>query len=654
MQNIQRGEISFKLIILGFVLFILFSLLAGGAVLTGLGLAFYEQYKNQWDNGDLVAANNTMVYDRTGKLIAQLHGPENRVVVSFNKIPQHLKDAFLAVEDVRFYDHPGMDVIGIARAALVNIQEEELAQGGSTITQQLVRNAFLSGEKTWLRKMKELVMARELEKRYSKDEIFGMYLNRIYFGHGVYGVQAASRLYFGKDVDKLTPEEGALLAGIPKNPGLYSPYRNAEAAKARRNLVLTLMEGYGLIPPMEADRARAADLQVVGIKSQGGYRFPYFVDQVIREARERYGIEEDELYRGGYRVFSTLDTKVQEAAEAVLADRSQFPPGAGGVLVQGAIAVVDYHRGEVRALVGGRSYQAVRGFNRATQLKRQPGSAIKPLVVFAPAIEKGYPVSYRLDDSTTALGSYRPRNYGGYRYGSMDMSFALRNSVNVYAVKLLKEIGVDAGFRMGVALGLPLVEADRGLSLALGGLNGGVSPLQMAAAFGTFGSEGVFREPATIVRIVDGNGFELKGKKPRVERVMSVNTARVMTGLLEEVVNSGTGREARLTGERGIGTVPTVGGHVYGQNLERDAGAADRPGFLAAGKTGTTQLPDIPDFKGIKGNKDAWFVGYTPELAAAVWVGYDRTDRGHYLQGVVGGSYPARIWKAVMERAGNR
>ncbi len=651
MQKVQRGRIRFKQIILGFVLFILFSLPAGGAVLTGFGLAFYEQYKNQWANGDLVAANNTLVYDRTGKLVAQLHGPENRVVVNFNKIPQHLKDAFLAVEDVRFYDHPGLDVVGIARAALVNIQEEELAQGASTITQQLVRNAFLSREKTWLRKLKELVMARELEKRYSKDEIFGMYLNRIYFGHGVYGVQAASRLYFGKDVDQLTPEEGALLAGIPKHPGLYSPYRDAEAAKARRNLVLTLMEGYRLIPPMEADRARAAALRVVGVKGQGGYNFPYFVDQVIREARERYGIEEEELYKGGYNIYSTLDTKLQGAAEAVLADQGQFPPGAGGAPVQGAIAVVDYHRGEVRALVGGRGYQAVRGFNRATQLKRQPGSAIKPLVVFAPALEKGYPVTYRLDDSTATLGSYRPQNYGGYSYGSMDMGFALRNSVNVYAVKLLGEIGVDAGFRMGSALGLPLVEADRGLSLALGGLTGGVSPLQMAAAFGAFGGEGVFREPATIARVVDRNGLELKGKKPRVEQVMSVNTARLMTGMLEEVVNSGTGREARLNGGGGALPAQTVAGRVYSQALEQDAGEVARRSFSAAGKTGTTQLPDTPEFKGIKGNKDAWFVGYTPEVAAAVWVGYDRTDREHYLQGVVGGSYPARIWKAVIERA---
>ncbi|MHB1167547.1 MAG: transglycosylase domain-containing protein, partial [Carboxydocellales bacterium] len=587
----QRSKVSFKQLVLGVILLIIFSLLAVGAMVTGLGMAFYEQYKYQWVNGDLVAASNTMVYDRTGKLIAQLHGPENRVVVKYDHIPQQLKDAFLAVEDVRFYDHPGLDVIGIARAALVDIREEELSQGGSTITQQLARNAFLSKEKTWQRKLKELVMARELELRYSKDEILGMYLNRIYFGHGVYGVQAASRLYYGKDVDKLKPAEAALLAGIAKNPGLYSPYRNMQAATIRRNLVLTLMEGYGLIPPMDADKARAAAVQVVGLRSLAGYRFPYYVDQVIREARDRYGIEEEQLYTGGYSIYSSLDPKVQGAAEAVLADGSQFPPGVDGVPVQGAIAVVDYHLGEVRALVGGRDYPTVRAFNRATQLKRQPGSTIKPLVVYAPALEKGYPVSYRLDDSITALGGYRPQNYGGHSYGSMDMTFALRNSVNVYAVKLLKEIGVNSGFRMGVGLGLPLVEGDRNLSLALGGLTGGVSPYQMAAAFGTFGAEGIYREPTTIIRLVGSNGLEIKGKKLRVEQVITGDTAQKMTGLLEEVVNSGTGREARLT----------VVAAVYRQ--------ADK--FSAAGKTGTTQLPDTPEFRGIKGNKDAWFVGYT-------------------------------------------
>ncbi|MHB8172703.1 MAG: transglycosylase domain-containing protein [Thermincolia bacterium] len=607
------------LIIFGFLIFIAtISVLTVLGTMVGVSLALVDEYADDWNQADLNTDINTTIYDAHGRVLTVLHAEKNREPVPFNQIPDHLKKAFLAVEDLRFYDHRGFDIKAIARAAWVNYQEGAKAEGASTITQQLVRDSFLSQEKTVQRKMKELIIAVELEKRFPKNDIFEHYLNRIYLGHGAYGVQAAARIYFGKDIARLTLGESAMLAGLPRNPGYYSPYRDNQRATERRNLVLSLMVQNGLITSEQSRQARQEELKLAGLPSAGIYQYPYFVDYVLNQAVDKYKLTDGELYRGGLKIYTTLEPKVQKAAEDVFARKDIFPPSPPDQLVQSAVAVVDYRSGQIRALVGGRGYQTRRGFNRATQMARQPGSTMKPLVAYGPALEAGLKPSHILVDEPVSYGKYRPQNSDGRFRGAITMKAALKYSVNIYAVKLLNLVGVEKGFEFARNLGLPLTEMDRGLALALGGLYKGVSPLEMAAAYGAFANGGMYREPIVITSITNFNGIEIKGPPQTARQVMNGETAQIMTDMLKEVVNSGTGIEAQL----------------------------DQ--WPVAGKTGTVQLPDLSQFKGLKGNKDAWFVGYTPDLVAAVWLGYDHTDPGHYLKGVYGGTYPAIIWREVM------
>ena len=573
-----------------------------------------------WKPEDLEADFNTFIYDREGKLIAVLQGLEDRFPLP-GEIPQVVKDAFVATEDVRFYRHNGIDPEAILRAMIVNFREGRIAEGASTITQQLVKNSLLTSEKTYERKIKEILLALDMEKKYSKEEILNMYLNRIYFGHGAYGLEAAARTYFGKTAKDLNLPEAALLAGLPKAPNRYSPFREPEAARQRMNTVLSLMAENGLITPEQEEQARKEGYRLLTAPLEKPYEFPYFVDNVVEEAGERLGISEKDIYGGGLRIYTTLDRKVQQAAQSVWADERNFPPtGKNKRPVQGAVAVVDYHNGEIKALVGGRDYDAKRGFNRAVDSRRQPGSTFKPVAVYGPALEARYPPYMVLDDSPVSFGEYTPQNYSGGFKGSMTMASALKYSVNVWAVKMLDKLGVEAGYNFARKLGFDLAPEDKVLPLALGGLTNGVSPLQMASGYGAFANAGILVEPHSITKITDASGAVLFDGRPKASKVMEPHTAYVMTDLLQDVVRGGTGTRARM----------------------------DRP---VAGKTGTTQLPDSPEFEKIAGNKDAWFVGYTPELVAAVWIGYDRTDRDHYLRGVVGGSYPARLWKKVMEKA---
>jgi len=606
------------------IFFVALTVMTMMGTMVGVSMALVEEYADDWNQADLDTDINTTLYDSRGGVLAVLHAEKNRIPIPFEQIPDNLKKAFLAVEDIRFYDHRGFDIRAIARAAWVNYRSGGVEEGASTITQQLVRDSFLTRERAMNRKVKEIIIASELEKRFPKNEIFNHYLNRIYLGHGAYGVQAAARVYFGKNVQQLTLGESAMLAGLPRNPRYYSPYLNKERALERRNMVLHQMTKYGLITPEEGRLARQEDLHLAGLDNQKSYPFPYFVDYVLEQAVRKYKLTDEQLYRGGLKIYTTLDPAAQAAAEKVFNRPEVFPPSPPDQMVQAAVAVVDHRTGQVRALVGGRGYQTKRGFNRATQLVRQPGSTMKPLAAYGPALEKGLKPSLILDDAPVAFGKYKPKNSDGHYRGPISMETALKESVNVYAVKLLKLTGVDRGFEFVKSLGIPLTEQDRGLALALGGLNKGVSPLQMAVAYGSFANGGIYREPVVITRITEFNGIELKGPAPVTRQVMSQATAETMTGLLQEVIRSGTGTEAQL-----------------GQ-------------WPVAGKTGTVQLPDLPQFKGLEGNKDAWFVGYTPELTAAVWLGYDHTDPGHYLHGVYGGTYPARIWREVMSAIGRQ
>lgn len=540
----------------------------------------------------------TILYDRNGKEVEKLSSSEI-VPVDYSKLPKPLIDAVTAVEDKRFFDHKGMDTWAIGRAFYANIRAGGTTQGGSTITQQLAKNVFLSHERTWMRKWNEVLLAKKIEENYNKQEILEMYLNQIYFGEGAWGIQRAAETYFGKTVDKLKLSESALLAGLIRAPSALTPYKHPEKAKERRNLVLRLMEEQGKITSADYKIAISEPINLSAAKSDKvtAMKYPYYVDQMIREAVVKYGLTENEVLHGGLHIYTALDTGMQQAAESVYADDSLFPESKADQLIQSGAVLVDPRDGGIRALIGGRGNQPFRGFNRASQLKRQPGSAMKPIAVYAPALERGYKPSDTVVDEPVDFGGYRPKNVTGRYYGKVSLYESLVNSYNIPAVKLLHEIGIDAGMEASARFGLELTDGDRTLGLALGGLQEGVSPLEMAEAFGTFANDGSRMPAHTIVRIESADGVVLADASQQAPvKVLEPEIARTLTAMMEGVVREGSGEAASL------------------------------PGRPVAGKTGTTGMPGTNT-----GIKDNWFVGFTPQLVGAVWLGYDKTDSDHYL-----------------------
>lgn len=616
-----------------FRVFILLALLLGVIMLgaaTGLAVGVMRAMPD-WQPENLKLAMTTFIYDKDGQLVEELHGEQNRVVISISEVPESLKKAVIAIEDERFEQHHGVDPKAILRAFWTNLRSGGIREGGSTITQQLAKNAFIENptEKKYSRKIKEAMMAIELERTYTKKEILENYLNIVYLGPGIYGVEAASHYYFGKGVSELDLAESAMLAGIIQSPGTYSPLnkKNQAAAKNRQAQVLNNMLKLGFIDAEQAEKAKTQQLEYHQASITKVAKYPYFIDTVIDEASallEKQNIDSSQLYQGGLRIYTTLDTQVQAEMEKIYQDKNNFPASASDRLMESAMVVLDHRTGEMRGIIGGRNYTTRRGFNYATQAERQPGSTIKPLVVYGPALEQNFSPAYVLDDAPVSFPSvpkpFAPVNYDRRYRGLISMREAIRWSVNIPAVKMLNTIGVASGFEFGTRLGLPLQASDKNLSLALGGLTTGVSPLEMAAAYGTFANQGIYVEPHVVTKITDRHGKDLVVVKPAKTAVMSEQVAYLMTDMLTTVVTSGTGTNARL-------------------------------GRPAAGKTGTTSLPDLPGFAGKTGSRDAWYVGYTPELVAAVWMGYDPTDPEHYLRNVAGGGHPALIWKKVINVA---
>lgn len=566
-----------------------------------------------WNESELLAAGSTQIFDRNGELITKI-GVENRVSVPLREIPEHVQEAFLAAEDHRFYSHHGVRLDAILRAVWNDLLHRELAQGGSTITQQLARVSFLSQEKTFKRKIQEIILAIQLERHYSKQEILEFYLNKIYLGEGAYGVQAAAQVYFGKNVGELSLSEGAMLAGITRAPSIYSPYQNFEAALELRNSVLESMARYNYISEAEMKAAKAEPLVLKkGKPGEQEYPCAYFVDYVTEELIDRYG--EDRVFKGGLRVFTTLDREIQTIAERVMADPENFPPSqrdaSGTIQPQGAVVVLDPSNGEIRAVVGGREHLYRRCFNRATTPPgRQPGSAFKPIAVYAPAIElRGMGPASVIDDAPVRYkkyGGYQPRNYDGTYRGLITMRTALTHSVNVAAVKVLMDhVGIPDAISFASRLGISLDPSKNGPAMALGGINPGVTPLQMAAAYAAFANDGIYNEPVAILRVESPDGTVLEEHKPQPRKAMKETTAYLITSMLQSVIQNGTGTRANI-------------------------------GRPAAGKTGTTD-------KGA----DIWFCGYTPDLVAVVWIGYDKPTRMPWS----GGSYPALIWRKIMSEA---
>ncbi|MDQ0112077.1 transglycosylase domain-containing protein [Paenibacillus harenae] len=559
----------------------------------------------------------TIVYDKEGKEASRIS--LNKIEeIKYASIPIHLIHAVIAIEDKRFLEHDGMDVRAIGRAFWTNLSAGGTMQGGSTITQQLAKNVFLTHERTWSRKWNEVLLAKKIEENYSKERIMEMYLNQIYYGEGAWGVKRAAYTYFGKEADRLTVAEAALLAGLIKAPSALTPYKHLEKATERRNLVLQQMKEQAFIDAEVYNAAVKEPVSLLKAKPNrvDDIRFPYYVDQMIREAMSQYGLSENEVLLGGLRIYTELDAGMQQAAEQVYAEESLFPQSTEDQLIQSGAALVDPKSGGIRALVGGRGEQPFRGFNRASQLKRQPGSTIKPVAVYAPAMEMGYRPMDTLVDEPINIGGYEPQNAGGGYHGEVTLYEALINSYNIPAVKLLNEIGIDKGMDAAERFGIPLTPADRSLGLALGGLHEGVSPLQMAEAFGVFANEGLKMQAHSIKRIESADGILLaEAAKPEGEQVTEPGIARTITAMLEGVVQEGSGTAAALQG---------------------------RP---VAGKTGTTQMSGATE----TGAKDNWFVGYTPQLVGAVWLGYDHSDSTHYL--TTTSKAAAAVFRALMETA---
>lgn len=579
-------------------------------VLAGLGFGYiFAAYQSLPEVGNnMRPAVSSQVYDVNGKLITTLHSDQNRLPIDINKVPQNLQNAFISAEDNRFYEHIGIDPIGIVRAVVANLTHHGISQGGSTITQQLAKNAFLSQEQTLKRKIQEAMLALEIEHKYSKKEILEMYMNQIYFGQGAYGVQTAARTYFNKDVDQLSLNQCAMLAGLPKSPNYYSPFNNRKEAEERKNTVLDQMAKYGYITTAQAEEAKKEDLGLdkTSLNKEADENAS-FIDYVSQQIAKKYG--DDALYKEGLQIYTTLDPDKQHAAVQALHQLpDNYTDDKGLTQPQGAIVSIDPQTGHILAMVGGRGQDS---FNRATQAIRQPGSAFKPFV-YVTALQHDMTPDTVMVDKPVSYGGWSPKNAGGSYSGSMTLSDALAHSVNTVAVQVADKVGTKNIIANAKKMGITTLEdKDDNLAMALGGLTRGVTPLEMASAYGTFANKGVHVKPTAVVKILDRNGNVLEddssGTDDSKTRVMSEKEASEMTTMLEGVITHGTGTAAAI-------------------------------GKPAAGKTGTTD-----------DNKDAWFVGYTPDIVTAVWIGDDTGS--HSLGEVYGGTIPAQIWQEYMSSA---
>lgn len=537
---------------------------------------------------------------------------QNRIHLTQEEIPLYLCDAFIAIEDYRFRQHFGLDLHGILRALWKNLQAGRIVEGGSTISQQLAKNLFLTPERTLSRKIPEMLLTLQLEINYTKEEILNMYLNQIYFGHGAYGLERAAAVFFGKSARELTLAEGALLAGVPRAPARYSPFLNYDAAISRQHLILERMVELGYISPGQAAAAREEEISL-GEQDPPAAPYQYFIDYAIRELQENYPRLAQRLKSGGLTVHTTLVRKYQEIAEEAL--RAGLPPGTpdeeGINQPQGALVAMDPSTGHIQALVGGRKYQETQ-FNRATAL-RQPGSAFKPFVYLA-ALKNGYTLTDTIMCQEVEFpipGSqdvYRPTDYGAQPYHNRPLTLreALTISDNVVATILNYNLGPAEGIKCARRLGIESTLKPY-LSSALG--TSEVTPLELTRAFCPLANGGRRVEPMAISKITDAQGRTILEKKPHLRQVVDPAAAYIITDVLKGVLEPG-------------GTAAGMGWRL------------NRP---AAGKTGTSQ-----DY----GN--AWFIGYTPHLIAGVWVGNDKsaTSLGH-----TGGSLAAPIWADFMHRA---
>lgn len=521
--------------------------------------------------------------------------------VSIDDIPADLKNAVISTEDKNFYRHRGFDTFGLVRSIFANIKAGSLKQGASTITQQLARILFLSNERTFDRKIKELIIAHRIEKTISKNEILELYLNSVYLGSGTYGVLSASKTYFDKELDELTLAETALIAGLPQAPSVYSPFQNPDAAINRRNQVLKRMYKTGCITKEQYETAKKEELHLS--KKPRLYSFnkaPYFIDFVLNEL-ERLGFEEQEISQGGLKIYTTLDLKSQEAAQnAIVNDLNAY--GLKSNNTQMALFSFSPTTGRIYAYVGGKNYEQSQ-YDRIVNAIRPPGSAFKPFVYTA-ALQQGIGVDDIIDDSPISFKNWSPRNYGSKYRGKMPLWKALAISSNVAAVRLIQKTGTDAVITTAREMGIT-TPLQNDLTISLG--SNGVKLYDMVVAYGAFANGGFRVKPYAVERVENSRGVVIyENPGPKIVKVISFDTAAGMTYMLRKVVEVGTGRAANIA-------------------------------KAVAGKTGTTD-----DYH------DAWFMGYTPDIVTGVWLGNDNNTK---LPGITGGGLPAKVWADYMRVA---
>lgn len=540
----------------------------------------------------------SIIYDGQSDMVTRLHGVQDRTWVSISELQPSTVYAFISAEDARFFEHEGVDIIRIAGAIVADIKAGSYVQGASTISQQLIKLSHLTSEKTISRKAEEAALAYEMERQYSKEDILEMYLNYVYFGGGYYGIEAAAEGYFGVHASDLTLDQSAMLAGILKSPSGYAPHINYAASINRRNNILRLMRDYGYITDDEKKQASARRPTILHDKREE--YSGYYTDAVTKSAAALMGITVDELIRGGYNIYSAMDSDIQHYCEEMFKNGELFPAEDS----EAAIVVLEPSTGMVVAMVGGRSYTGGISFNRATDIRRQPGSVIKPVIAYAPAFEYlNYTAADMILDEETTFADYTPSNYGNKYYGWVTVREAVTKSLNVPAVKTLSAVGVYRAKDFAKRCGIEFDDKDDSLALALGGFTYGVSPLQIAGAYSCFASGGIYNTPTLIKKITDRNGLTVYEYRQDSRRVMSEANAYILTSMLKSVVTEGTGHRLNTL---------------------------DIP---IAGKTGTVGLAN--------GNRDAWMAGYTPEYTAVVWQGYDSDRLGLLPSSATGGTYPA-------------
>src|SRR5690625_1016675 len=577
--------------------------IAIGFLAIGIGIAslftYYIATAPKLDIDKLEDTFSSRVYDKDGNLITDL-GSEQRTKITYDDLPEVLVDAVLAAEDVRFFSHIGIDFRRIGGAILANIKRGFGAEGASTITQQVVENSFFTADKKLKRKVQEQWLSLKLEREYSKEEILEIYLNKIFYGSGAYGVAKASEIYFGKtDLHDLTLVEAAILAGLPQRPSAYNPYENPDLTEGRLNTVLKLMVRHGKITEEEAEEAKKVEItSLLAGKKTKTTPYESFIQQVRKEINEK--LEDTDLYSDGLEVYTTLDPKAQEYVEFLLTDGDQNPINYVTEDLQAGLTVLDTETGAILAIGGGRNRENMDGFNFAIQGKRQPGSTFKPLLVHGPAIEYNKISTYhQLNDDAPydVTGSKPIRNVDKQYRGWVTARQALSSSINVPTVKLFQEIGSENNFsnskEFAEKLGIEFATDPINIREAIGGHETNVTPLQLAGAYRPFGNGGIYNEPFAVTKIEypDGKVVDLT---PQPEAVMSDYTAYMVTDMLKDVLTHGTGRNY-----------------------------ANIPNLPVAGKTGTTNLDD--NLGG--GANNSWFVGYTTNYTISVWAGYEKSNK---------------------------